>query len=351
MNIVLSAAYGMGNIGDEAICSMAIRNIRSIHPNAKITVLAWDVFLWKRAHLEGGVRVLPAIYEVSQFRSITFWIGAISAVAAIARCDIYILGGGGLFRNRTYWLRAYLRSMRLAQFFKKKTIILAVGCERITDPVVVKILTCIKRCHAISVRDQESKNRLLELDPSISVEVVNDGVLEWPTCKQNTSSDVILGLNICNINGTSSFDSSMEKFIDRLAVALIDARKTINFSVRCFPSTLQDEKFAESLKEKIAKCEIVKVCTPDEYVSELSHCSGFIGMRMHSLILASRVLGLPILAIPYSQKVCDLFRANLDSLVEIKNLSTETVLSFLQQKSQLKLESLHNQVEWLQQHL
>src|SRR5690242_5845601 len=82
---VLAGYFGFGTVGDEAILSGVIRDVRDYAPAARITVLSGD---------PGST---AAAYGVDA----VLWTDVGSILSEIARADAIIIGGGGIFHD--YW--------------------------------------------------------------------------------------------------------------------------------------------------------------------------------------------------------------------------------------------------------
>ncbi len=308
MKIVLSAAYGMGNIGDEAIADMAVAHLREVAPGARITVLVSDHVVWREAHPSSDVRALPGFFSRS-FARPSAWPGLARSFFAVAACDAFVWGGGGLVRNRTVWLRQYLRGTRLASFFRKPVIVLAVGVEAIADADVKRLLRALRSADAVSVRDDNSKRNLVDAVPGLRVDVVSDGVFHWPAVRHNPPARPVLGVNLCNVEGSGGMDDAIRGWLDDLSSVLLAAGEGKDFDVVSLPTNKKDEKFSTYFCSLSPGRTHAVAATPAAYVGRLAGCTAFVGMRLHSCILASRVEGLPTLCFAYAAKTMDMFRA------------------------------------------
>lgn len=308
MKIVLSAAYGMGNIGDEAIADMAVLHLREAAPGARVTVLVHDPAIWKEAHPSSDVRALPGFFSRS-FARPGAWPGLVRAFLAVAACDAFVWGGGGLVRNRTVWLRQYLRGARLASFFRKPVFVLAVGVEPIADAGVKRLLRFLRSADAVSVRDEDSKRNLVDAVPGLRVDVVSDGVFHWPSVRRDPPARPVLGVNLCNAEGSGGMDDGIRRWLDALSETLLAAGEGTTFDVLSLPTNKKDEKFSTYFCSLSPGRVHAVAATPAAYAGRLAGCTAFVGMRLHSCILASRVEGLPTLCFAYAGKTMDMFRA------------------------------------------
>lgn len=81
--VVISGYYGFRNLGDEAILDGLIEDLRSVDPDAGISVVSGDPFYTEKIH---RVRAIPADNLPLQ-------------VKEVERADVVVLGGGGLFQD------------------------------------------------------------------------------------------------------------------------------------------------------------------------------------------------------------------------------------------------------------
>ena len=111
--IVISAAYGMGNLGDEAICETIIYDSVSVDSATRITVLVIDKYLFFTSHPDFVGRKNIRIRSMDFRRGTLFnpmkVIDVFMGMVAIVFCDVFIWGGGNLIRNKKYWLNIYIK--------------------------------------------------------------------------------------------------------------------------------------------------------------------------------------------------------------------------------------------------
>ena len=309
MHVVLTGAYGMGNLGDEAIAAMAIRHLLDVVPNPRITLLVWDdTRRWSDAHRGVDVRALPGLYRHALVRP-RLWSGLARAVAAIAGCDVLVWGGGRLVRDRSVWLREYLWSVRLAAFLHKRIVVLAVGADPITDPSRRRALRVLRDADAISVRDFASKENLVQaIDGIPPVDVVSDGVFAWPVADRVPPPVPTLGITLRNLTATGDADVAMPRWLVTLSDVLRSMQRDRPFRIVCLPTATKELALSRAFCLLDRDRELVDARTPGDYLQHLSRCTAFVGMRLHACILASRVRGLPVRCFAPAPKTMDAFR-------------------------------------------
>ena len=108
---MLSGYYGFGNLGDEALLEMTVRELRRRHPTLEIEVLSHTPEETSRRY---GVAAV-ARADIPAVR------------AAIGRADVVLSGGGGLLQNATSTrsLLYYAAIVRAAVRAHKRTMIFA----------------------------------------------------------------------------------------------------------------------------------------------------------------------------------------------------------------------------------
>jgi len=312
--IVLSAAYGMGNIGDEAICGTLIGDIFAADPAARVVVLAWKPSVWKKANpafaADPRVRVRQCFFVPAQLKSVAALAGMLRSIFIIARCRAFVWGGGGIVRDRTYWLKGYLRSLRTALLFRRPVIVLTIGVDRIANPEVRRMLGVLAKVPTVVVRDEESRRNLTEAVPGLaSVAVVRDPVFHYPAVDRIPAKDTVIALNLCNRDGANVMDDPFREFAERLAEVLRRLHAEKQIVLRGVPTDPRDALFILHVASLVPSIpfSIADPVSPGSYVESLRDCALLIGMRMHGIILGSRVRGLPAIGFRYSAKTEELF--------------------------------------------
>jgi polysaccharide pyruvyl transferase CsaB len=291
---LLSGYYGFGNLGDEALLSVIVAQLRKRHRGCDIDVLSADPAGTAR---DFGVTATPRAN-----------VGAVRQ--AIGRADIVISGGGGLLQNATS-LRSlfyYTWIIRSAVQARKPTMIFAqsVGPLDVWGKVVVR-----QFCRGIAratVRDERSRALLTPLVPGTTVERTADPVFlfapgEAPLdldAEGLGASDPLVVVSVRRWQGADRTAGALATAVDRLADAYV-AR------VAFLP--LGGAPDAEISTVVIRRCRSSPVLLPSYSLPQAAQVIGrarlVIGMRLHALIIAAR-LGIPFIALPYDPKVTSL---------------------------------------------
>lgn len=329
--VVLSAAYGLGNLGDEAIAETIIRDIWALNKETKITVLVFDLKRFKMAHpnLVCDSRLSVFLMDLRKkdlfypTALISFFVGVLRIIFS----DTFIWGGGGLIRNRTDWLRRYMRPLFLAQLFKRRILVWSIGVDEINNPGVKVLISKLKKPTFLSVRDLQSRRNLMAILPKYDIEVVRDPVFHYRDHLpiNNDPEEFCLGLNLSFWKADFNKKEELSLFVDTLAKCLLTLYESRAFKIKYLPTTgSKDDVVFKLLTQKIGqKINIFRVPldSPVDFLREVSGVEFFVGMRLHSLILASNIPNLPWVGIIYDEKVLNLKNeADLDNIVSIEDL-------------------------------
>lgn len=333
--IVVSASYGLGNLGDEAICETIVRDIFSINQNSLITILVFNRETFFKSHPSfwenGQISVESMKFEKRSFIRMGEIFSILRGIWAICRTDLYVWGGGGLIRNRPDWLSTYLIPLKMARRVGKQVLVWSIGVDRISNQKVIALLRNLEKVRYLSVRDEESKKNILQANPNLNdadVAVVRDPVFHFKDHvghTKNASTERSLGLNLSFWKADFSDQGRMERFVSSLADALLRAYEKNSFSIQCLPTTGRKDDLAVTFFEKALRSRIpferVDTMFPEEYYRVLSGVDVFLGMRLHSLILASNIEHLFWMGVVYDEKVGSLKReAELDMIWTIDEI-------------------------------
>lgn len=275
--VLIAGYFGMGNLGDEAILQGEYEWLKNNLPGIEISVLSGNPI---KTSSELGIYA----YDRKSFRD-TFH--------AISKCDLFILGGGGLFQDVTSFrsLLYYLFLIEYARMKRKKIAIFAVGIgplkRKISEHLVKR---AFKKANYVSLRDNDSfawaKRRGIE-----GVYLSADAsFLLSPPLPGERKDEVAISLRLwpgLSIEG-------LEKSLKWLSM-----KKGLKLTYLLFNPA--DEEISRKLQTETGG-EINLLSSPREALGRLSKCRFTIAMRLHSGIL-SAVAGTPFLGLAYNQKV------------------------------------------------
>ncbi len=298
--IGICGSYGGLNLGDEAILTVALEQLRRELPGVELTVFTRDVLHTREHHPVD--RVLDAREACRD-----------ELVAEIGRLDLLLLGGGGILYDRES--ESYLHVPRIAQTLGVSTATYAIGVGPLRRHeerrAVADVLNAMV---AITVRDAASQ-RLLEqigvtqditvtADPALLLEPAlrSSGVLE----RQGITRDrQLVGLSVREPGGTThGLEEGVYHRLLANAADFVAARFDAN--VLFVPMESQDVRQAHRVIAEMGAPDRAWVLKgtygPREMLALIGELDLAIGMRLHFLIFAA-IAGTPVLALPYAAKV------------------------------------------------
>jgi polysaccharide pyruvyl transferase WcaK-like protein len=157
MRYLIDGCYGDGNVGDECLLQAIVERIRDRDRQAEIAVFSADP---AETEAETG---LPAIQQCNPFGRNLY--GSVCkglmrrTVSEIRRSQVFILGGGELFRDHvgpTATLGMFYR-MRLARWLGKRVLALGVGAQAATTWWGRRVLPgALQDAESVLFRDTDS---------------------------------------------------------------------------------------------------------------------------------------------------------------------------------------------------
>ncbi|MCX7845124.1 MAG: polysaccharide pyruvyl transferase CsaB [Dictyoglomaceae bacterium] len=271
--ILLFGYYGEGNLGDELILENLKKNLE------------------KKFYL--GVLTPNKDYykDLVSFHKFKFS----EILRGIDWADTVIGGGGGIFQDKTSFksFLYYLSILWLSFLKRKKIYLLGQSFSPFRFNIsryLLKISLLI--CEEIYTRDKFSLNFLINMGiPKNKLFLIPDitFLTEFPQRDTNKS---YVGINFRPWRGFNL--NSLEEFLK----VLKKSEKLIFFS---FQDSLDLEFFNKLSSEIKEGIEIISYNNKN-FITKFYSCKYFIGMRLHSLILAS-ILGIPFLGISYDEKI------------------------------------------------
>jgi len=318
--IVISGWYGFGNIGDEAILQAMIDTFRKEYLDCDITVLSYKPEYTMRVQQVNAVHQIPINGVKTWIKNIVLlrWIPTIQA---IRNCDIFIMGGGGFLSD---WQpevpKGWLKQMKIAKFFGKKTILYGIGAGPfLTDKGKKETKYYIDNfVDELIVRDKESYRQLKDVVKVKQNIIINIDPVAHMKCNKYVKDrklDNSISLIYTEYFNSKhfaenqhykwdllfqSFCTQIESVIDNgLKPKLVFFQKDIEKNLAT--------KFSDKFNDKI----IVEF--PSDYkeaINIINQSNAIISFRLHGNILAY-ALNKPFLPIIYHHKT-DGFLEHLD---------------------------------------
>ncbi|MFN2305227.1 MAG: polysaccharide pyruvyl transferase CsaB, partial [Anaerolineales bacterium] len=314
--ILICGYYGAGNLGDEAILSAMLSDLREQRNDLDFIVLSFNP-----GETASRYRVQSILYK-----------DLAGLTAAAQACDLFILGGGGLFHD--YWgvseedlftqahigISYYCTAVLLARLYKKPVMLYAVGVGPLFHDSGEQLTRlCFENADLATLRDIES----LELLENLSISSQEMHVLTDPAFSlqpdHGAADDVLQGLlsdelpvvGICLRNwdvGVSAqawqkeVAQALDQFLNTHTVQLL----FVPFQVSSADILVNDQKVAENVVGMMHHSDQAVVLlgdhSPETVMGILAQCQLVLGMRLHSAILAASC-AVPVVGIIYDPKV------------------------------------------------
>ena len=328
-SVLLTGYYGFGNTGDEAILSALVAGLRRRLPAARIVVLSGDPGQTRYRH---GVDAVP-------------WRDPLSIAQEVRKCDLVVIGGGGLFQDydgvetgtlltpRHGGITFYAGPAILAALAGKPFAFHGLGFGPLESAEGRRIAAAVAQSAArISVRDEGSRALLESLGvPAARVTLSADpAFLLAPEGLR--PEDVLIGMGIeprSPIVGVALRPWSRgvdPEAWEREAAAGLDlflerTSGTLLFVPFEKSPWSDDDDFAlasrvrRRLKHADRTAVLSGLISPGDTAALIGGCDLVVGMRLHSAVFA--IAGsVPPVAIAYDPKVAALLaRSGLSELV------------------------------------
>ncbi|MBM7624158.1 polysaccharide pyruvyl transferase CsaB [Sporohalobacter salinus] len=346
--IALVGYYGFDNAGDEAILAAIISSLRRrIDEELEITVLSASPDKTEELYNASAINRFNLIEVITTFR----------------QADLLLLGGGSLLQDATSQrsLLYYLGLIYLAQKLSLPVIFYAQGVGPITSDLgralVPKVLNSVDR---LTVRDQESKDLLLNLGVKKEVRVTVDPVFNLSTVSKERCEEIITQENLelqSQVIGVSVryWEEESNNYLSTLAEVLDQINHELKADILFLPlhyphdlSASRDVRRQMETETKLLEGEY----HPREIAGLFEKCDLVVGVRLHSLIFAA-VNHIPLVGISYDPKVDNLLhRLNLTPAGRVKDLSASElynqILDVWQNQNQAE-ENLRKKVSKMRQ--
>jgi len=295
-------ATGAENLGDELITLCEIWELREKNPEANIILFSHDPerswrFLYSQNISEKKLTILPYFpTNINKYplKNIVYFL---QTLYTIYRSDHIYIGWGGLLYSATeewhsplwlWWMRA-----KMAKIFRKPITYLSLWISA-KEEELRKYAKWIFENTTITVRDLESHKLLLSLwykstlkpDPVFTYQAK-----ENQQQKQKTEFTIGIALRAWFIP-------------DEVLTTTIKKLLQKNYTIFLLPHSLHPDDTQSHDGYYLQKFLFpgVKIAqTIEQTLAAYALCDIIIGMRLHSIILAS-VMKIPLLAISYSKK-------------------------------------------------
>lgn len=295
MRFLVSGYYGFDNLGDDALLSIIVSQLKTRYPLGIVDVLSAKP---DETSYALGVEATPR-WDQGSIR------------AAVDRADVVLSGGGGLLQNATSLksLLYYAGIIRTALRAGKPAMVFAQSIGPLDFWGKQTVREFCKGLSAATVRDARSRELFAPLVPATRVELTADPVLLYEP------PELAVDLAATGLDAQS----------DPLVV--VCARKTANFSDGIAAIAAAVDRLAERHGARVAfvpfggvpdadastaiirKCRSAPTLVPlaglDAVAAAIARAKLVIGVRLHALVLALR-FSVPFLYVPYDPKITGL---------------------------------------------
>ncbi|MDD5091277.1 MAG: polysaccharide pyruvyl transferase family protein [Candidatus Wallbacteria bacterium] len=283
LKVLLAGYYGFSNFGDEALL-YSTRSLLSRTADGLGRELEFSL-LDQSGH--AGFFSIPR-------RS------AYQAIKAIASSDLVVFGGGGIFQNQTSnrSLVYYLSILRLSRLLCRPTLLLGTGFIPVNGWFWRYATASSVKKSAVAVRDPESLTFLESR--SVKAVLSADLLFNYPITVVRSPESANKPGNIY-FNVRRFTDDSEERGFKELLVSLSQRGFSLTGlslapeDTACMRPLLKDQSL------KISGFHVMDK-SPHEFIPLFQPDSIFVGMRLHSLILAT-LFGIPFVAITKDPKI------------------------------------------------
>ncbi|GAA1800697.1 polysaccharide pyruvyl transferase [Planosporangium flavigriseum] len=295
-------SYGGMNLGDEAILTSLLGDLRQRRPDAHVVVFSRN----------------PEYTQVA-FPDIeaTGWEGVNRErmAEALCRLDLLILGGGGILYNTE--ARRYLRLVAEAQECGVPVFTYAVGAGPLTDGVDCGLTReTLQKALEVTVRDEGSKLALEEAGVRCPVTVTADpAMLLQPEefCRDALRTEGVpdgwrmIGMSVRE-PGRAAQSLDVDAYHQLLAHVADFLVHRLDAQLVFVPMERQDIAHSHAVLSYMSAADRGRVLNnnyrPCQVLGLMRHLDLAVGMRLHFLIFAA-IAGVPVLPLPYAGKVFD----------------------------------------------
>jgi polysaccharide pyruvyl transferase CsaB len=296
--VAISGYYGFGNLGDEAVLAATVEELRRRVPEVEITVLSASPEQTSRTH---GVRAVSRRQPAAVAR-------------ALARCDLFLSGGGSLFQDATSWRSPwyYLGTLAAGRVLCRRAMVYAQGIEPPRRAHVRAAMAFLfNRVDLVTVRDSTSHALLTEwgirrprvvlgADPSLLL------TPEWTAAARVERAEWGDGA-WCGM-ALRAWDRTGDALRAVMAGARITAQ-TLGIRWALLPMQPSDLDVCDALARHLGPlARVVRASLgPREMLALIGSLELLAGMRLHGLLFAASQ-GVPVVPIAYDPKVDALMR-------------------------------------------
>jgi len=300
--IGISGSYGGLNLGDEAILTSAIEQLRATVPGVEVVV-----FTRNAPHTRENHTVDRVLNPREAMRD--------EITPEVERLDLLLLGGGGILYDSE--AQTYLREVTIAQRLGVPTYTFAIGVGPLKDRVERDaVREGLDRMAGITVRELSAKRLIEEIGVQVPVTVTADPALlltpepftEDMLAEAGIPRDrPLVGFSVRE-QGAAAPELSEATYHQLLAEAADYIVERFGADVVFVPMERADVREAHRVIGRMTLPERAHLLKyrykPRQIIGLMEHFQLAVGMRLHFLIFAA-ITGTPLIALPYASKVYD----------------------------------------------
>lgn len=323
MRYLIDGCYGDGNVGDECLLQAVARLVRAADSRAEIAAFSSDA---ARTEAETG---LAAVQQCNPFGRNLY--GSLvkgllgRTLGQIRRCDVFILGGGELFRDNvglTATLGMFYR-MRLARWLGKRVLALGVGAQPATTWWGRRFLRgSLHAARSLVFRDPDSLQVARQLAPGLATaSCLPDLVfsLDWAAYRaarddaRDADRPLRIGVAVKSLPRRHRWAEAVnQRLPDVLTAALTAYGRGQSCLVSVLPFADADVKIADELGECLRRAGLaVGARTPPQIEplqQRMAEQDCLLAVPLHASVFAF-ACGVPALGLSYDDKIPRLYQA------------------------------------------
>jgi polysaccharide pyruvyl transferase CsaB len=298
--IGISGSYGGLNLGDEAILTCALRELRQAAPDAELVVFS------RNADHTQGHHAADRVVAVRDA-------GRDEIAPEIQRLDLLLLGGGGLLYDKE--AHTYLREVEIAHAADVRTATFAISAGPLESPEARRLVArVLNRMNAVTVRDAPAKRLLEEVGVKREIVVTSDPALllsAKPFDEAMLKAEAVptdrrlVGISVREV-GPAAPNLGTVEYHTLLANAADFIADRLDANLLFVPMERGDIRESHAVIAQMAEAERASVLKgeygPEEILGLMQHLDMVVAMRLHCLIFAA-IARVPFIPLPYSDKV------------------------------------------------
>ncbi|BCW72551.1 polysaccharide pyruvyl transferase CsaB [Arthrobacter sp. NicSoilB8] len=217
----------------------------------------------------------------------------------IARAGYVLIGGGGLLDDRAkLFYRPFTRAALACRLFRTPYAFAGIGVGPIQlESSKASYLAAAQGAHRVYVRDQASKDRLLDCGVSRQIDIVNDPVLWGVDLQPRAAQEYDLTVNLRNWHSPRRPVEGYEGPIDATVVESVaqmingcygPEAKIALVSMSSNPGD-DDSTLLDQLNSRLAATvSTFYDCSPSQVEAVISESKSVLAMRLHACLLGVR---------------------------------------------------------------